>query len=206
MSAEQLVERMVAADSSIKLGQIKNGHIAKPDWIRFNTSCAKLAGMDMYFDDSSSTTVSSIRAKCRKLKADDGLDFVVIDYLQLIEGDSSTKNASQMEKVSKITRSLKLMARELEIPVLALSQLSRAVEQREDKKPMMSDLRDSGSIEQDADIVMFLYREDYYNKSSERKGEADLIVSKNRSGSTSEGLPFIFTGEYQRFKEKKEED
>ena len=206
MSAEQLVERMVAADSSIKLGQIKNGHIPKPDWVRFNTSCSKLSRMNLYFDDSSSITVSSIRAKCRKLKAEEGLDFVVIDYLQLIEGDSSTKNASQMEKVSKITRSLKLMARELEIPVLALSQLSREVEKRDEKKPIMSDLRDSGSIEQDADIVMFLYRDDYYNSGSERKGEADLIIAKNRSGQTSEGLPFIFTGEYQRFKEKKEEE
>lgn len=205
MSAEQLVERMIAADSSIKLGQIKSGHIPNSDWVRFTTSCSKLSQMNLFFDDSSAITVSSIRAKCRKLKAEEGLDFVVIDYLQLIEGDSSTRNASQMEKVSKITRSLKLMARELEIPVLALSQLSRDVEKRDEKKPVMSDLRDSGTIEQDADIVMFLYRDDYYNPGSERKGEADLIIAKNRSGQTSEGLPFIFTGEYQRFKEKKEE-
>lgn len=201
MSAEQLVERMIACDASIRLGQIKNGHIPKDQWIRFNTSIAKLSKMNLYFDDSSDSTISSIRAKCRKLKANGSLDFVVIDYLQLIEGDGRT----QQEKVTKITRSLKLMARELECPVLALSQLSRDVEKREgDKKPMMADLRDSGSIEQDADIVMFLYRPDYYDSHSERKGEADLIVAKNRSGSTSEGLPFMFQGEYQRFKEKKE--
>ena len=205
MSAEQLVERMIAADSSIRLNQIKNGKIARNDWIRFNTSCSKLGGMNLYFDDSSNSTIASIRAKCRKLKSESGLDFVVIDYLQLIESDAASQRASQQEKITKITRSLKLMARELEVPVLALSQLSRAVEQRDDKRPIMADLRDSGSIEQDADIVMFLYRDDYYNKGSERKGEADLIVSKNRSGSTHEGLPFIFTGEYQRFKEKKEE-
>ncbi|MBQ3253487.1 MAG: replicative DNA helicase [Acholeplasmatales bacterium] len=206
MSAEQLFERMVAADSSIKLNQIKNGKIFKNDWIRFNTSCSKLSGMNLYFDDSSDSTIAKIRAKCRKLKAESGLDFVVIDYLQLIESDSQSARASQQEKITKITRSLKLMARELEVPVLALSQLSRAVEQRDDKRPIMADLRDSGSIEQDADIVMFLYRDEYYNRASERKGEADLIISKNRSGSTSEGLPFMFAGEYQRFKEKKDED
>lgn len=206
MSAEQLVERMIAADSSIRLDQIKNGSIRKNDWIRFNTSCSKLSSLNLYFDDASDTTIASIRAKCRKLKADSGLDFVVIDYLQLIEPDKMSARLSQQEKISKITRSLKLMARELDVPVLALSQLSRNVEQRDDKRPIMADLRDSGSIEQDADIVMFLYRDDYYNKASDRKGEADLIVSKNRSGSTHEGIPFIFTGEYQRFKEKKEED
>ena len=208
MSAEQLVERMVSCDSSIRLNQIKNGHIPKNDWIRFTTSCSKLGGMNLYFDDSPGSTIASIRAKCRKLKTDErGLDFIVIDYLQLIEGDASSQRDTQQAKITKITRSLKLMARELEVPVLALSQLSRDVEKREgDKRPIMADLRDSGSIEQDADIVMFLYREDYYNHQSERKGEADLIIAKNRSGSTSEGLPFIFTGEFQRFKEKKEGD
>lgn len=206
MSAEQLFERMVAADSSIRLNQIKNGKIAKHDWVRFNTSCVKLGGMNLFFDDSSDSTIASIRAKCRKLKSESDLDFIVIDYLQLIESDSASQRLSQQEKISKITRSLKLMARELEVPVLALSQLSRKVEERDDKRPIMADLRDSGSIEQDADIVMFLYRDDYYNHSSERKGEADLIISKNRSGSTHEGLPFIFTGEFQRFKEKKAEE
>ena len=206
MSAEQLVERMIAADSSIRLNQIKNGKIAKNDWIRFNSSCSKLAGINLYFDDSSDPTIAKIRAKCRKLKADGNLDFVVIDYLQLISPDQASMKLSQQEKITRITRSLKLMARELEIPVLALSQLSRAVEQRDDKRPIMADLRDSGSIEQDADIVMFLYRDEYYNHASERKGEADLIISKNRSGSTHEGLPFMFAGEYQRFKEKKEEE
>lgn len=207
MSAEQLVERMVACESNIRLNYIKNGHIGdKNSWTRFNTACNKLGKLNLYFDDSSDSTISSIRAKCRKLASDASLDFVVIDYLQLIESDSSGTRASQQERISKISRSLKLMARELNVPVLALSQLSRAVEQRgEDKRPIMSDLRDSGSIEQDADIVMFLYREDYYNRASERKNEADLIISKNRSGSTHEGLPFIFTGEYARFKEKQDE-
>ncbi len=205
MSAEQLVERMIACDSSIRLSQIKSGRIVRNEWLRFTTSCSRLGALNLYFDDSSDSTIATIRAKCRKLKAESGLDFIVIDYLQLIESDQASQRASQQEKISKITRSLKLMARELEVPVLALSQLSRKVEERDDKKPIMADLRDSGSIEQDADIVMFLYRDEYYNKSSERKGEADLIIAKNRSGSTNgDGSPFIFTGEYQRFREKKE--
>ena len=205
MSAEQLVERMVACDSNIRLNNIKSGRIAKNDWVRFNTSCAKLGNLNLYFDDSSDSTINSIRAKCRKLSSDHGLDFVIIDYLQLIESDAASARQSQQERISKISRSLKLMARELNVPVLALSQLSRAVEQRDDKRPVMADLRDSGSIEQDADIVMFIYRDEVYNKATERKGEADLIISKNRAGSTHEGLPFIFTGEYSRFKEKKDE-
>jgi len=205
MSAEQLVERMVACDSNIRLNNIKSGRIAKNDWIRFNTSCAKLGHLNLYFDDSSDSTINSIRAKCRKLSSEQGLDFVIIDYLQLIESDAQSARQSQQERISKISRSLKLMARELNVPVLALSQLSRAVEQRDDKRPVMADLRDSGSIEQDADIVMFIYRDEVYNKGTERKGEADLIISKNRAGSTHEGLPFIFTGEYSRFKEKKDE-
>lgn len=205
MSAEQLVERMIASDSSIKLNQIKSGNLSQNEWVRFTTACNKLDTLNLYFDDSSDSSIASIRAKCRKLKTDVGLDFIVIDYLQLIEGDNP--RATQMEKISKISRSLKLMARELEVPVLALSQLSRKVEERDEKKPIMADLRDSGSIEQDADIVMFLFREDYYNKQSARKGEADLLLSKNRSGSVNnDGLPFMFTGEYQRFKEKKKED
>ncbi|MDE6660541.1 MAG: replicative DNA helicase [Anaeroplasmataceae bacterium] len=206
MSAEQLVERMIACDSNIRLNNIKSGRIgSKNDWTRFNTACNNLGQLNLYFDDSSDASISSIRAKCRKLASDVGLDFIVIDYLQLIESDSANSRATQQERVSKISRSLKLMARELSVPVLALSQLSREVEKRDDKKPIMADLRDSGSIEQDADIVMFLYREDYYNKSSTRKNEADLIISKNRSGSTNNGLPFMFTGEYSRFTEKKDE-
>ena len=206
MPAEHLFERMVAADSSIRLNLIKNGKIHKNDWLRFTTGCSRLGALNLFFDDSPGATIASIRAKCRKLKAEQGLDFIVIDYLGLIESDAASARASTQEKITKITRSLKLMARELDLPVLLLSQLSRKVEERDEKKPIMSDLRDSGSIEQDADIVLFLYREDYYNHSSERKGEADLIIAKNRSGSTHEGLPFIFTGEYQRFKEKKDEE
>ena len=207
MSDEQLVERMIASKSQIKLKNIKSGKIQQSEWIRFNTAVNDLSDLNIYFDDSSDTSIASIRSKCRKLKTDEGLDFIVIDYLQLIASDRASSGASEFDKVTKISRSLKLLARELEVPVVALSQLSREVEKREDKHPGMADLRSSGSIEQDADIVMFLYRDDYYNKASERKGEADLIVAKNRSGSTTEadGIPFIFQGEYQKFREKKED-
>ncbi len=207
MSDEQLVERMIAAKSQIKLKSIKSGKIQQSEWIRFNTAVNDLSELNIYFDDASDTSIASIRSKCRKLKSEDGLDMIVIDYLQLIASDKASSGASEFDKVTKISRSLKLLARELEVPVIALSQLSRSVEQREDKHPGMADLRSSGSIEQDADIVMFLYRDDYYNKASERKGEADLIVAKNRSGSTTEadGIPFMFQGEYQKFREKKED-
>lgn len=207
MSDEQLVERMIAAKSQIKLKSIKSGKIQQSEWIRFNTAVNDLSELNIYFDDASDTSIASIRSKCRKLKSEDGLDMIVIDYLQLIASDKASSSASEFDKVTKISRSLKLLARELEVPVIALSQLSRSVEQREDKHPGMADLRSSGSIEQDADIVMFLYRDDYYNKASERKGEADLIVAKNRSGSTTEadGIPFMFQGEYQKFREKKED-
>ncbi len=206
MSAEQICERMWACDSSIRLDQIKNGKMSKIEWARFNNSKAKLKKYKLYFDDSSNSTISSIRAKCRKLKADGELDFIVIDYLGLIQPEAALSKASTVERISAITRGLKLMARELDVPVLALSQLSRKVEERDSKRPIMADLRDSGSIEQDADIVMFLYREEYYNHNSERKGEADLIIAKNRSGNVTaeEGVPFSFNGPFQRFTEKKE--
>ncbi len=206
MSAEQLVERMMACDSSISLGKLKTGQFDNQEATRFATSSAKISRLNIYFDDTSNISVASIRAKCRSLKSNNNLDMIVIDYLQLIEPDQASAKLSTSERVTKITRGLKLMARELNVPVIALSQLSREVEKRDDKKPIMADLRDSGSIEQDADIVMFLYREDYYLKSaSTRQGEADLIIAKNRSGSTHEGLPFTFIGELQKFIEKAED-
>ena len=207
MSSEQLVQRMVAATGSINIKYIMNGRMTKSDWVRFASTLDKVANMHVFFDDSSDTTVENIRAKCRKLKQESGLGLIVIDYLQLIEYDNqgSSRAISQVEKITRITRTLKVMARELEVPVIVLSQLSRKVEERDEKKPIMSDLRDSGSIEQDADIVLMLYRDEYYNKSSPRKGEADFIIGKNRSGSTGE-IKMIFAGEYQRFREKKEDE
>jgi replicative DNA helicase len=184
---------------------IQSGHMDKNSWVRFSPCLERVANMKIFFDDSSDSTIESIRAKCRKLKQENGLGMIVIDYLQLIEYDSDSDKMSQVQKITIISRSLKLMARELEVPIIVLSQLSRGVEQRDDKKPIMSDLRDSGSIEQDADMVLLLYRDEYYNKASTRKGEADLILGKNRSGQTGE-IAMIWTGEYMKFREKRSED
>jgi len=197
MGAEQLVERMIASEAKINNKELQEGIIEGRNANLYNAACAKLAGLNLYFDDSAGVTISDIRSKCRKLSSQDGLDLVVIDYLQLIKPEDSSKSTN--DQVGEISRGLKLLARELKIPVIALSQLSRNVERREGNKPQMSDLRDSGNIEQDADIVMFLYREEYYKKgASERAGEADLIVAKNRSGSTGE-LKYRFQAEYSKF-------
>ena len=136
----------------------------------------------MIIDDTSGITISEMRSKCRKYKLEMGLDLIIIDYLQLMSGSNSRKNESRQQEISEISRSLKGLARELNVPVLALSQLSRAVEQRTDKRPMLSDLRESGAIEQDADVVMFIYRDDYYNKDTELKGISEIIIAKQRNG------------------------
>ena len=203
MPSDQLVERMIANNSQISLRYIKNGKISDEgnQWQRFNAAVADLSKLDIYFDDSSDKTMAKIKTKCRKLKVEEGLDFIMIDYLQLISSDKDNDRLSEFEKVTRISRALKLLAIELDIPVLALSQLSRDVEKREDKKPIMSDLRSSGSIEQDADIVMFLYRDEVYNKNSEHKNEAELIIGKNRSGSIG-SCEFYFNGENQKFRQK----
>lgn len=133
-------------------------------------------------DDTSGITATELRSKCRKLKIEQGLDLVIIDYLQLMSGSGKRKGENRQQEISEISRSLKVMARELNVPVIALSQLSRAVEQRPDKKPMLSDLRESGAIEQDADVVMFIYRDDYYNKDTEHVNEAEIIIAKQRNG------------------------
>lgn len=197
MPAEQLVRRMFAAETGISLGDINKGNLTDTQWRSFQGAAYNLSTLNLFFDESSLVTIGDIRSKCRKLKASPtGLDLVVIDYLQLITGSGGNK--SKVEEVSQISRGLKLLARELDIPVIALSQLSRNVEAREDKRPIMSDLRDSGSIEQDADIVAFLYRDDYYTKKA--TGQCELIVAKNRSGSLAT-LNYIFDGKIQKFNE-----
>ena len=203
MAMDQLVERMIAADGSLHQSNIKTGNLNGAEMRQYSVSCEKLNELNLYFDDASSITIEDIRTKCRKLKATSGLDFVVVDYLQLIDG-SKTGSHSRVEEVGKISRGLKMMARELKIPVLALSQLSRKVEDREDKKPIMADLRDSGNIEQDADIIMFLYREEYYKhgKTNEERPlseEAILNIAKNRGGTAGIDLGFMFQGRYSKF-------
>jgi replicative DNA helicase len=205
MSNEQLAARMLSAESNVENNKIKSGHLTAPEWQHMEGGIQTLSLLSIFFDDSAAVTVADIRAKCRKLKQEDKLEFVVIDYLQLIKGDSRSGN--RQEEVAKISRSLKEMARELKVPVLALSQLSRDVEKREDKRPVLADLRESGSIEQDADIVLFLYRQDYYNRDAENKtGDVELIVAKNRQGAAGIMLPFRFDTEFSRFLSKEERE
>ena len=184
MSKEQLVQRMVAAQSSVELKKIKTGTLAANDWPRITDGMAVLSGAKIHIDDTPGIKISELRSKCRKLKIEKGLDLVLIDYLQLMEGEGH--NESRQQEIAKISRSLKILAKELDCPVVALSQLSRAPEQRADHRPMLSDLRESGSIEQDADIVMFLYRDEYYNPDTESKNIGEVIVSKNRHGEIKE--------------------
>ncbi len=205
MPATQLVERLLAASSGVTLSDLKVGNFDSTFSTAYNNSCEELKNVNLFFDDTSNITVSSIRAKCRKHKLEHGLDLVVIDYLQLIDSEKGSEKLSTQERVSRITRSLKLMARELSVPVVALSQLSRELEKREDKRPLLSDLRDSGSIEQDADIVMFLYSDELYNKQTKLKGIIELLVAKNRSGSpaTNPGIMLSFNRPNQKFTETK---
>ena len=203
MSKEQLVQRMVAAQSSVELKKIKTGTLAANDWPRITDGMAVLSGAKIHIDDTPGIKISELRSKCRKLKIEKGLDLVLIDYLQLMEGEGH--NESRQQEIAKISRSLKILAKELDCPVVALSQLSRAPEQRADHRPMLSDLRESGSIEQDADIVMFLYRDEYYNPDTERKNIGEVIVAKNRHGETGT-VELVWFGEIQKFADKMREE
>ncbi|UQZ84519.1 Replicative DNA helicase [Paenibacillus konkukensis] len=180
MGAAQLVNRMICAEANVDAGRMRTGFLEPDDWEKLTMAIGALSEANIYIDDSPSVTVADIRAKCRRLKQEKGLGMILIDYLQLIHGRGKGDNRQQ--EVSEISRTLKQIARELDVPVIALSQLSRGVEQRQDKRPMMSDLRESGSIEQDADIVAFLYRDDYYDKESEKKNIIEIIIAKQRNG------------------------
>ncbi|AZN38849.1 replicative DNA helicase [Paenibacillus albus] len=181
MSAAQLVQRMICAESNVDAGRMRTGYLEGDDWEKLTMAIGSLSEAQIFIDDTPGITVADIRAKCRRLKKERGLGMILIDYLQLISGRGKAGENRQQE-VSEISRTLKQIARELEVPVIALSQLSRGVEQRQDKRPMMSDLRESGSIEQDADIVAFLYRDDYYDKESEKKNIIEIIIAKQRNG------------------------
>jgi len=210
MSAEQLAMRMISATGGIEQNKLKTGRLEHNDWKKVNEAMSELGETNLYIEDSSGMTISEIRAKCRRLAAQDkGLALIVIDYLQLING-SSRYEGNRQQEVSEISRSLKTMAMELKVPVIALAQLSRSVELRENKRPIMSDLRESGSIEQDADIVAFLYRDDYYNKTASENTDVsvtELIVGKHRNGSTGT-IELLFERSMSNFRNyiKKEEN
>jgi len=180
MSKDQLVKRIMSMHSKVNSQSIRTGELSDDDWIKLVESAKEIGNSNLIIDDTSSISIGELRSKCRKYKLEFNLGLVIIDYLQLMTG--SKKNESRQQEISEISRSLKGLARELNCPVVALSQLSRAVEQRPDKRPMLSDLRESGAIEQDADIVMFIYRDDYYNHDSEEAGISEIIIGKQRNG------------------------
>ncbi|KEO81329.1 replicative DNA helicase [Tumebacillus flagellatus] len=196
MGKEQLVQRILCAEANIDAGRMRSGMLDEDDWPKLTMAVGALSETPIFIDDTPGITVHDIRAKCRRLKAEHGLGLILIDYLQLISG--SGRSDSRQQEVSEISRTLKLIARELDVTVIALSQLSRSVEQRQDKRPMMSDLRESGSIEQDADIVSFLYRDDYYNPESERKNIVEFIIAKQRSGPTGT-VELVFLKNFNKF-------
>ena len=202
MSKEQLVQRMLSAQSNVELSKLKTGKLNENDWPRIIDAMAVLSNAKIHIDDTPGIKISELRSKCRKLKMEQGLDLILIDYLQLMEGEGN--NESRQQEIAKISRSLKIIAKELNCPVVALSQLSRAPEQRADHRPMLSDLRESGSIEQDADIVMFLYRDEYYHPDSDRKNIGEVIIAKNRHGETG-SVELVWLGEIQKFADKSRE-
>ena len=185
MSKDQLVTRMLSSETGIDSNKLKTGKMEEDDWIKLSEGLGPLSESEIYIDDTPGISITEIRNKCRKLKLEKNIGLVIVDYLQLVSGSNIRKNGSREQEISEISRSLKIIAKELNVPVIALSQLSRAPEQRrDDHRPMLSDLRESGAIEQDADIVMFLYRDDYYNQESEKRNIAEVILAKHRSGST----------------------
>lgn len=201
MSKEQLVQRMLCAEAHIDAHRLRTGNLRDDDWKRLSMGMGKLSEAPIYIDDSAGMHVMEMRAKCRRLKVEQGLGIIIIDYIQLIQGKSRTENRQQ--EISEISRSLKALARELSVPIIALSQLSRAVESRADKRPMLSDLRESGSLEQDADLVAFIFREEYYDPKPENQNITEVIIAKHRNGPVGK-VELTFIKEWAKFVSKSE--
>ncbi len=198
MSAEQLVSRMLCAEALVDSQKLRLGNLDDEEWNKLARAAGVLSEAPIFIDDTPAITPTALRAKCRKLKLKHGLGLIVIDYLQLMDGSNNRRGDSQQNEVAYVSKSLKAIAKELDVPVIALSQLSRACESRQDKRPMMSDLRDSGAIEQDADMVCFLYRDEYYNPDTDKKNQAELLLSKHRNGSTGT-IELAWLGMYTKF-------
>ena len=198
MSKEQLVNRILCMEAMVDSNKLMTGKLDEDDWTKLAGVIGPISDSGIYIDDTPGISITEIRTKCRKLKMEKNIGLVVIDYIQLIQGSGNKKNGSREQEIAEISRSLKILAKELNVPVIALSQLSRAVEQRQDHRPMLSDLRESGSIEQDADIVMFLYRDDYYNPQSEEKDLTEVILAKHRAGSIGT-VKLVWMGNYTKF-------
>lgn len=201
MSKEQLGQRLLSIDSSVELSRLKSGELSRGDWEDLNIAIDRLSKADIYIDDTPGVSIMEMKNKCRRLKADKGLDLVIVDYLQLMSFEGRASEGRQQE-VSALSRMLKQLAREMDCPVIVLSQLSRAVEQRQDHRPQLSDLRESGAIEQDADIVMFLYRDEYYNpETTDKPNTCEVIIAKQRNGPTG-SLDLAWLGKYTKFADR----
>ena len=198
MSKEQLVNRLFSLESQVDAQALRTGNMKDSDWEKLIEGAGIIGQSKLIIDDTPGISVSELRSKCRKYKLENDLDLIIIDYLQLMTGSVGRSSESRQQEISEISRSLKGLARELNVPVIALSQLSRAVESRPDKRPMLSDLRESGAIEQDADVVMFIYRDEYYNKDSEYKKQAEIIIAKQRNGPVGT-VHLAWLGEYTKF-------
>jgi replicative DNA helicase len=203
MSKEQLVLRMLCSESRISNSAVRTGELTERDFARIVDGASRISEADIFIDDTPALTITEVRAKARRLHRDHPLGLVIVDYLQLVR--SPAYSHSREQEISDISRSLKALAKELSVPVVALSQLNRSVESRNDKRPMTSDLRESGAIEQDADIIMFIYRDEVYNKESPDKGVAEIIIGKQRSGPTG-SMRVAFSGEFTRFDNLDESD
>lgn len=198
MSKEQLVNRLFSLESRVDAQKLRSGDLSDADWEKLIEGAGTIGQSKLIIDDTPGISVSELRSKCRKYKLEHDLKLIIIDYLQLMSGSGGRASDSRQQEISEISRSLKGLARELNVPVIALSQLSRAVEQRPDHRPMLSDLRESGAIEQDADVVMFIYRDDYYNKDTEDKGLAEIIIAKQRNGPIGT-INLVWLPEYTKF-------
>lgn len=196
MSKEQLVQRMISATAHVDLQKIISGRLSEDEWMQIINSMAPLSQANIFIDDTAGISLTEMKAKCRRLKIEKGLDLVMIDYLQLMQLEG--RQESRQQEISSISRGLKALAKEMECPVIALSQLSRAPELRSDHRPILSDLRESGAIEQDADVVLFLYRDDYYHEDSEKKNIGEVIIAKHRNGPTG-SLELVFKKEFTKF-------
>ena len=199
MSGDELIQRLLASTAVVDAGRIRAGKLAPEAWSRIGRAADRLSAARLYIDDSEGVTVGEMRTKLRRLKSRDGLDLLVVDYIQLMEGPRGRKDENRVQEISTISRSLKMLARDLDVPIICVSQLNRAPDARNDKRPMLSDLRESGAIEQDADLVLMIYRDDYYNpENSEDKGLAEVLVAKNRHGPTDR-VKLTFRGSYAKF-------
>jgi replicative DNA helicase len=198
MSHLELTQRILCSEARVDATRMRNGHLLESDWPKISSAIGRLGDAPIYIDDNAGVTIMDIRSKARRLKAREGLGLVVVDYLQLMSGHGRSRAENRQVEVSEISRGLKVLARELDIPVIALSQLSRNLEMRQDKRPVLADLRESGSIEQDADVVLFIYRDEVYNPESPDRGTAEIIISKHRNGPTGK-IDLAFVDHYTRF-------